>query len=287
MKLNLLALAIGATLTGSASAQINNFCTAQNNSSGAPAALALSGSVNVTDNGLTFAISSLPSFNYNMGQRGTFGVLLASRSFNATGTTPAGSMGTLCLTSFFFDSTAIIAGDMAGSASGAIDLTNLPSGLGSVMPGDTLAFQAWYRDVDNSMGMLTTTSNFTNAVEVDFDPPAPSFANDIVPILQAPASGCLNCHGTIPLTSAPQDFRFTDSASDIHDRLVGVTSSLAGCAAPFPQIRVTAGDADQSTLYRLVSGAATCAVLNTSMDITDSAQVALIEEWIDAGAPNN
>lgn len=287
MKSTLLALAIGAALTNSAAAQINSFCTAQNNSSGTPAALAVSGSINVTDNGLTFAISSLPSFNYNMAQRGTFGVLLASRSFNSTGTMPANSMGTLCLTSFAFSPSAVIAGDALGAAAGAIDLTSLPASLGAVLPGDTLAFQAWYRDVDTSMGMLRTTSNFTNAVEVEFAPLPPSFASDIVPILRATANGCLNCHGNNPLATAPQDFRFTDPPSTLHGRLVGVSSSLASCVGSFPQVRVTAGDADQSTLFRLVSNNASCAALNSSMDITNSAQVALIEEWIEAGAPNN
>ena len=286
MKINLLALAIGATLTGSASAQISSFCTAQNNSSGAPAALALSGSVNVTDNGLTFAISSLPSFNYNMAQRGTFGVLLASRSFNGTGTTPAGSMGTLCLTSFVFDSTAIIAGDMAGSAAGAIDLTNLPSGLGSVMPGDTVAFQAWYRDVDNSMGMLNTTSNFTNAVQVDFEPPPPSFANEIVPLFGPSAQGGNNCTGCHGGASPFGNLDLTGTPSDIHSRLVNVTSVLAGCSF---EERVKPFDSDESSLYRLVSNTDGCATTSfaSSMRISDSAEVALIKEWIDAGAPNN
>ena len=286
MKLNLLALAIGATLTGSASAQISSFCTTQNNSSGAPATLALSGSVNVTDNGLTFAISSLPSFNYNMAQRGTFGVLLASRSFNTTGTMPAGSMGTLCLTSFFFDSTAIIAGDMSGSAAGAIDLTNLPSGLGSVMPGDTVAFQAWYRDVDNSMGMLTTTSNFTNAVQVDFELPAPSFANEIVPLFGPSSQGGNNCTGCHGGASPFGNLDLTGAPSDIHSRLVNVTSVLAGCSF---EERVKPFDSDQSSLYRLVSNTDGCATTSfaSSMRISDSAEVALIKEWIDAGAPNN
>jgi len=278
MKLNLLALAIGATLTGSASAQISSFCTTQNNSSGAPATLALSVSVNVTDNGLTFAISSLPSFNYNMAQRGTFGVLLASRSFNTTGTMPAGSMGTLCLTSFFFDSTAIIAGDMSGSAAGAIDLTNLPSGLGSVMPGDTVAFQAWYRDVDNSMGMLNTTSNFTNAVQVDFAPPPPSFANQIVPLFSS--YGCTGCHG------GSGGLSLSGTPTAIRSRLVNIASQLGGCSTPFPQVRVTPGDSSASTLYRLVSNNASCASSNSFMDM-NSADAELVREWIDAGAPDN
>lgn len=286
MKLSLLALALGASLTTSASAQISTFCTAQNNSSGAPAALAMSGSVNVTDNGLTFAISSLPSFNYNMAQRGTFGVLLASRSFNTTGTMPAGSMGTLCLTSFFFDSTAIIAGDMSGSAAGAIDLTNLPSGLGSVMPGDTVAFQAWYRDVDNSMGMLNTTSNFTNAVQVDFEPPPPSFANQIVPLFGPSAQGGNNCTGCHGGASPFGNLDLTGTPSDIHSRLVNVTSALTGCSF---EERVKPFDSDESSLYRLVSNTDGCATtpFASNMRISDSAEVALIKEWIDAGAPNN
>lgn len=286
MKSTLLALAIGAALTNSAAAQINSFCTAQNNSSGTPAALAVSGSINVTDNGLTFAISSLPSFNYNMAQRGTFGVLLASRSFNSTGTMPANSMGTLCLTSFAFSPSAVIAGDALGAAAGAIDLTSLPASLGAVLPGDTLAFQAWYRDVDTSMGMLRTTSNFTNAVEVEFAPLPPSFANEIVPLFGPTAQGGNNCTGCHAGASPLGNLDLTGTPSDIRSRLVNVTSVLAGCSF---QARVKPGDSDDSSLYRLVSNTDGCATTTfaSSMRINDPAEVALIRAWIDAGAPDN
>ena len=52
----------------------------------------------------------------------------------------------------------------SGTFSFTFDLTNLPPPLsGAVMFGETWNFQAWYRDFQ-----LVVTSNFTNAVTVDF-----------------------------------------------------------------------------------------------------------------------
>ena len=114
-------------------------------------------------------------------------------------------------------------------------------------------------------------------------PPTPSFASEIVPLFTS--YSCTGCHQG---TSPPAGLNLTGAASTVRSRLVGVASQLGGCSSPFPQVRVTAGNANQSTLYRLVSGNASCASLNSSMVMNSpSTDADLVRDWIDAGAPNN
>ena len=51
----------------------------------------------------------------------------------------------------------------SGTFSFNLDLSNMPPPLSAVAIGETWNFQAWYRDFQ-----LVVTSNFTNAVSVDF-----------------------------------------------------------------------------------------------------------------------
>lgn len=51
----------------------------------------------------------------------------------------------------------------AGSMAIAVDVTNLPAGLGAIQPGETWNFQCWFRDANPG-----ATSNFTQGVAVDF-----------------------------------------------------------------------------------------------------------------------
>ncbi|MEZ6015964.1 MAG: hypothetical protein R3F49_12670 [Planctomycetota bacterium] len=135
-----------------------SYCTpAVANSTGSPATISAGGSAFVADNNFSLTASGLPtnSFGYFLNSLTTINTPMAG-----------GSQGTLCLGGTVGrHNTQVQNSGLTGSISIAVDLTNLPqpSGGVAVMAGETWNFQAWYRDANP-----TVTSNFTDAVAVDF-----------------------------------------------------------------------------------------------------------------------
>jgi len=125
------------------------------NSTGLPAILTVRGSDRVLENDVRLDVEQLP--------QNSLGYSLASQTQSFI-PNPGGSMGNLCIfgTIGRFVSQAQNSGP-SGTFSFPIDLTNMPPPLSAVAIGETWNFQTWYRDFQ-----LVVTSNFTNAVSVDF-----------------------------------------------------------------------------------------------------------------------
>jgi hypothetical protein len=138
-----------------------NYCgPAVVNSSGASAVMSATGSFVVATNDTTIECTSLPT--------SSFAYFLTSRTqgFSAM---PGGSMGNLCLAGAigrFTGPGQIQNSGAAGRVQLTLDLTQhpTPTGLVSVLSGETWSFQCWFRDA--SMG--TPTSNFSDGLEVPF-----------------------------------------------------------------------------------------------------------------------
>jgi hypothetical protein len=127
------------------------------NSTGQAATVRAFGEPTVSTNNLSLLFRGLPP--------ATTVLPLASRT---TGLVPmaGGSQGTLCLgggIGRFDDPGQVRIATGRGAASVQLELTAFPTptGLVSVLPGETWNFQAWYRD-----GNPGPTSNFTDAVSV-------------------------------------------------------------------------------------------------------------------------
>lgn len=136
------------------------YCMANANSSGMAASISADGSNLVVDNDVTLIAEELPTF--------AFGFFLASRTQGFVAN-PAGSAGNLCLAGAvgrYVGPGQIKNSGAGGAFSLTVDLNSIPTptGLVSVVAGDTWNFQTWYRD--GVMG--TPTSNFTNALEIAF-----------------------------------------------------------------------------------------------------------------------
>ncbi len=136
------------------------YCMTNSNSTGASGALGASGSPLVSDNDLTLEASSLPN--------NSFGFFLASLDSGFVAN-PGGSTGNLCLGGSigrYVGPGQIKNAGTTGTFSLALDLTQVPqpTGLVSIAGGETWRFQAWHRDAIGG----TTTSNFTNGLEIDF-----------------------------------------------------------------------------------------------------------------------
>lgn len=144
---------------GGGSGGINtNYCSpAQLNSTGFPGAISATGSIVAANNDVTLTASMLPTFS--------FGLFITSQTQGFV-MNPGGSQGDLCVAGTIGRFAQQI---QSSGAQGVIsidtDLTALPqpNGTVAVMAGDTWNFQCWYRDA-NPM----TTSNFTDAISVDF-----------------------------------------------------------------------------------------------------------------------
>lgn len=135
------------------------YCTAVPNSTGQVGRCEATGSPFVSTNSLTIRGEALPA--------NQFGLLLYSTQ---TGFVPGvgGGEGNLCVGSPLVRFNSSIASSGAsGSLSYALDLSSLPSGVGTrpVDPGETLYFQWWHRDVA-STGL--PTSNLTRGLRVFF-----------------------------------------------------------------------------------------------------------------------
>ncbi|MCP5021840.1 MAG: hypothetical protein GY930_08675 [bacterium] len=136
-----------------------SYCGPANPSShGLSTSILAMGSDVVSENALTLLAEDLPL--------GEFGFFLNG---TGNGVTPlaGGSSGDLCLSTslgrYSRASEIFFSGDL-GAASLQLDLDDTPTPLGrtSVLAGQTLYFQAWFRDTPAS------TSNFSNAVAVVF-----------------------------------------------------------------------------------------------------------------------
>lgn len=142
----------GANL-GTCGAVGQTYCSpATLNSSGAAATITARGSSVLGDNDLRLDVEDMP--------HNTLGYCLVSRT-QAVIPTPGGSVGTLCLggTIGRFISQAQNTGPN-GAFTVSTDLTALPA-MGQVAIGQTLHFQAWFRDFQ-----IVATSNFSDAVSV-------------------------------------------------------------------------------------------------------------------------
>jgi len=129
---------------------IQNYCTANANSTGFPAAISTTGSSSFANNDLTLVATSCPSnqfglFFYGQGQAQQ----------------PLGD-GVLCIGSSFAR-LSVVQADASGQVSFPLDLNNLPP-VGQIAPGEAWNFQFWYRDVPGGPAGY----NFSDAVQVNF-----------------------------------------------------------------------------------------------------------------------
>ena len=148
-----------AELTISAGASIGtNYCVTNPNASGVPATISATGSSIAAVNDLTLHAANLPQQQ--------FGIFIVSEMQGfIPGTTS--SNGHLCLSGMvdrFILPSQIQNSGTQGTFALQIDLTAIPRGTTTVavMTGDTLNFQAWFRDP------FGFGSNFTNGLEIVF-----------------------------------------------------------------------------------------------------------------------
>lgn len=132
---------------------------AVSNSTGEPAALLAVGSRLVENNATSLQVNGLPA-----NQTGFF----LNGSKTAFQPMAGGSQGNLCLGGAigrFSRAGEVQSSGTSGSIALEMDLTDTPGPAGpfAVLSGQSLVFQAWYRDVNP-----LPTSNFSDAVQVDF-----------------------------------------------------------------------------------------------------------------------
>ncbi|QDV09257.1 hypothetical protein Poly30_48140 [Planctomycetes bacterium Poly30] len=137
-------------------------CPGFPNSSGLPGRLLGIGSRAVTDNSFTLSADRLPA--------NTFGFFLVAPS-NGFVLNPGGFLGFLCVSGpvgRFVGPGEVQNSGPGGVLSLALDLTNLPTPLGSesIAPGETRYFQAWHRD--NPSLPLGFPTNFSSSLAVTF-----------------------------------------------------------------------------------------------------------------------
>ncbi|MEM6672098.1 MAG: hypothetical protein AAF726_04600 [Planctomycetota bacterium] len=137
-----------------------NYCMANANSTGQTGAISATGSATAADNDVTLVASDLPN--------NAFGFFLTSQT-QGFSMMPGGSQGNLCLDGQigrYVGPGQIQNTGLMGSYMLVLDLTQTPTptGLVTVMPGETWNFQGWHRD--SVMG--TATSNFTDGLSVTF-----------------------------------------------------------------------------------------------------------------------
>lgn len=134
-------------------------CMTQPNSTGAVAELSVTGSGHVAVNGTHLVASGLPASSFTMFVVGTQTI---------AGTIPPGSSGTLCLGGTlgrYVGPGQLLTSDATGTVVLPIDLTSTPlANHPTVSAGQTLHFQAWFRDVVGG----AATSHFTLARSVTF-----------------------------------------------------------------------------------------------------------------------
>ena len=154
-------VSITALGTGSGGTPIGlNYCTANPNSTGAPAAISAIGSDIASFNNATLTASGLPI--------NSFGFFLTSQvqGFVAN---PGGSAGNLCLgggIGRYVGNGQIKNSGQSGSFELMLDLTQTPqpNGFVTITSGQTWNFQAWFRDASGGV----PTSNFTDGLSATF-----------------------------------------------------------------------------------------------------------------------
>ncbi|MEZ6016682.1 MAG: hypothetical protein R3F49_16310 [Planctomycetota bacterium] len=130
------------------------------NSTGLSGEIVATGSAVAADNDVTLTANNLPN--------NAFGFFLASL-IQGNVPQPGGSQGVLCLGGSigrYVGAGQIKNSGTTGSFDLVLDLTQTPqpSGIVSISMGQTWNFQAWHRDASGGVA----TSNFTNAVSIDF-----------------------------------------------------------------------------------------------------------------------
>lgn len=257
------------TLAGSASGQIgSSYCSANSNSTGGPSVISASGSTDVALNDVTLACSSLPL--------NAFGYLVTSQtqSFIAG---PGGSSGNLCIAGNIGRYAGnIVSSGSTGAVSLVVDLTGVPAPTGSyaALPGDTLNFQFWHRDAAGG----SVTSNFSPGLEITFDSAAPTFVQDVYPLLTQPninAPECIICHGSFGGLNMGQD------AASAYAALVNVASTSFNCQG---SIYVVPGDFQNSLLYSKIASPNPSCGSQMPFGGTFAGDVNVIRDWIAAGA---
>lgn len=138
----------------------SNYCTAANNSSGAPGVMSATGSDVAAANNLTLRASSLPL--------NQFGIFVTSRMQGFVPGAGGTSNGNICLGGAigrFTLGSQIVSSGTTGEFALPIDLTMIPQGSGvvTVLAGDTWNYQAWHRD-QTGLG-----SNFTDGLQIVFN----------------------------------------------------------------------------------------------------------------------
>lgn len=268
--LSALALA-GSVLGSTASAQIGTiFCPGNVNSTGAASVMSATGSTDVAQNDVTLTVDGLPA--------NQFGLFITSQTPTLV-SNPGGSNGDLCIGGSLgrFNSNLVNSG-ATGDVSIALDLTAIPNSnaLYAVMPGDTVYFQLWHRDVAGP-----GFSNFSPGIEIAFDaaPPAISFATDIYPMLTQPnigADACIVCHSS---GGGLCGFEIPNDAASAFTAIVSAPSNF--CCPN--QTYVIPGDSANSLLYQKLTNPA-CGGTMPSFG-TFAGDTDVIRDWIDAGAP--
>ena len=269
--MNLLALTTSLlALAAPAAAQIGiTYCTGNANSTGAPSVISATGQTDVTQNDVTLACSNLP--------QNAFGYFITSQT-QAFIPNPGGSSGNLCISGnigrYAGD---ILSSGATGAVSLAIDVTALPSPTGNyaALPGDTVNFQFWHRDAVAG----SVTSNFSPGLEITFDSAAPTFAQDIWPMLSQPninAPECIICHGSFGGLSLGQD------PGSAYAALVNIASSSFNCAG---SIYVVPGDPAASLLYDKLANPTPSCGSQMPFGGTFAGDVNVVRDWILAGAP--
>ena len=275
--IRLICLASAALLTTThASAQTtigSNFCIALSNSTGQAATISATGLPVAAANMVTLSSTNLPT--------NTIGIFIVGTQA-VTGSPPANSVGNLCVggTLGMFSSMPQLTG-ATGQVSAAIDLTAIPQIGGTtsaVFPGDRLSFQFWFRDFAG----MTRTTNFSNGVEIVFEPPGPSFASDIVNLFTPSCTGCHGASGGLDLSSSL-------TVADLLNPLGGSAGAISCLNGLGITRRVEPFFPDESALihYLTVAPPASCASTDRSMLFTSPTAVGTIRDWIRAGALNN
>ncbi|MEZ6014996.1 MAG: L-type lectin-domain containing protein [Planctomycetota bacterium] len=136
------------------------YCSAANNSTGGPGALAADGTSATAANNVTLRVSGLPN--------NAFGFFLTSRTQGFV-MNPGGSSGNLCLGGAigrYVGPGQIKNSGATGGFQLALNLTTTPTptGIVQIVPGESWNFQAWHRDSASG----SATSNFTNGLQIVF-----------------------------------------------------------------------------------------------------------------------
>lgn len=125
------------------------------NSTGLPGRLTAIGERDLPSNNLILSATQLPD--------GMFGLFLAARGVGFMAN-PGGSQGNICLGAPMVRFTDVIPLSDLGALVYRVDLGNIPaSPTVPVLAGEVWYFQCWHRDVNP-----TATSNFTDAIGIDF-----------------------------------------------------------------------------------------------------------------------